>query len=184
MKWLLPPWLSVPLKLAGNFLRAVPWQIWATIAVVAAIWLTKTVSFNAGVDVTNAEWQARFDRANAEADRKAREAEQAHVNEVDRIAQNLIEERNRGFQERDQVIADLRAGALRLRPRFQCPARQQAAPAGTAAAGSDGGAQAGLSGADAEFLVREASRADEVARQLTACQAVIRADRALVNDGQ
>src|SRR3990167_5928169 len=48
-------------------------------------------------------------------------------------------------------------------------------PAG--ASGRDGAARAKLPDADARFLLSEASRADRVVEQLTACQGVIRADR-------
>lgn len=177
MNWLLPPWIALPWKFIKGIFKAIPWQVWAAILLACTYYWHGISRYEAGVDATNAEWQARFDRANADADRKAREAEQAHVAEIDRIAKNLIEERNRGFEERDKTISDLRAGTRRVRDRFKCPAGQPTAGSGTPAAGGHGGAQAGLSDNDAEFLVREASRADEVVRQLTACQAVIRSDR-------
>lgn len=180
ISWVLPPWVTAPAKVVKAVIKAVPWQVWLVLALIAAVWWHGTAMEQRGYDRANGEWQARFDLANAKADREAREAERAHTEEIDRIAVNLIEERNRGFQERDKIIADLRAGTVRMRSRFKCPAVRPAAP-GAATAGSDGGTPAGLSDADAEFLIRESARSDEIVRQLTACQAVIRADRAMIN---
>ena len=47
----------------------------------------------------------------------------------------------------------------------------------TGTSGSDASATGRLSPQLAEFLVGEASRADDVATQLAACQAVVKADR-------
>ena len=173
MNWILPPWASIPLKL----LRTIPWEVYVGLALgIGLIWFANW-RFDAGYNQANGEWQTKMETHQRAATERARMAEQAHVKEIDKIAQNLIEERNRGYQERDKVIADLRAGSVRLRDRFKCSTRPAVSSSGPASAGSDGGTQGGLSDNDAEFFVREASRADEVVRQLTACQAVIRSDR-------
>jgi len=52
-------------------LRRLPWQVWAAAALVAAFWWWGGHRYNAGVAAERARWEA----AQAEADRKAREAE-------------------------------------------------------------------------------------------------------------
>lgn len=85
---------------------------------------------------------------------------------------------------RERTIADLRAGAIRVREHLTCgPAKSPfgGSPSGKAGTGTgvgDGSAQGGLSGADVELVLRIASEADEVVRQLTRCQQIIRDDRA------
>jgi hypothetical protein len=80
----------------------------------------------------------------------------------------------------NRTIADLRAGTVRLRSdiaanEFAASVRLPSAAAGT---GQRAAAQGvGLRLADAELLVRTADEADQVADQLRACQAVVRADR-------
>jgi hypothetical protein len=102
-------------------------------------------------------------------------AHKAALNAVD-IA--ITKEKTDEVAKRDAVIASLRAGGERVRDHFRCPTvpRPQA---GTAAGAGDAAAPGGLSDQDAEFLVRFASEADQVAVTLAACQAVVRADRKL-----
>lgn len=80
----------------------------------------------------------------------------------------------------NRIVSDLRTGALRLRIEL---ARRETAAGGTAGDSPpgpgrcDGEARAELSTAAAEFLVGLAAEADAVVHQLTACQAVVIADR-------
>ena len=73
---------------------------------------------------------------------------------------------------KNRTIADLRAGLVRLRD----PGRQhQSNPGvvperGPGDSGGDGKAGAELSGETSEFLVSEATRANKIVLQLTACQ--------------
>lgn len=87
----------------------------------------------------------------------------------------------------ERVVADLRSGALRLR--VHLASSQTAGGRGTGAVGSGpGGCDAAtggeLSGPAAEFFVGLASEADEVVHQLTACQAIVAADRRLTINHQ
>lgn len=81
-------------------------------------------------------------------------------------------------------VAAVRSGAVRVRDRFACPASGSAAgasgagtAAGRTASVGDAGTPGGLQTADAEFLLSEAGRADEVTLQLQACQAIVLRDR-------
>ena len=79
---------------------------------------------------------------------------------------------------RDAVIAGLRAGSHRMRERFACPAAGERLPDVAAGTGfSDAAKSFGLQAEDGAFLISESSRADQIANQLRACQAVVRADR-------
>lgn len=83
---------------------------------------------------------------------------------------------------KDGVIADLRSGARRLRIELaaaKATGGSSAAQVGAGPGRCDGQTTAELSESAAEFLVGLASEADEVVHQLTACQAVVTADRQL-----
>lgn len=120
-----------------------------------------------------------YDRAVAQqkkADEKAavitRAKEEALLSVIWSVAYDTEETRIAREADTARTIAGLRAGTVKLRPRFQCPrVDRPAAPA----AGSDDAAEGGLQIEDAEFLVREADRADGIVQQLTACQAVVQA---------
>lgn len=73
------------------------------------------------------------------------------------------------------TIDDLRAGNLRLQERFRaCTATAAVPDAAGATSRNDAPDAGGLSESDALFLVRLAATADQVARQLSACQAYVR----------
>lgn len=181
----LPPWISAPLMIAGKALKALPWQAWVAAGVVACGLYYGHTRYDAGDAAGAARVQAEFNAYKAqvaEGDRQAREAatrlQKRQQAEYDYLQNKLTQEKQDAIAQRDAVIADLRAGTVRLRQRFRCPvpAAPAGGPAGTSA-GGDAAGDRGLSDADAEFLVRFAGDADNVARQLGACQAVIRADR-------
>ena len=182
------------LKGAAELVRAVPWQVWVLAVLLAGWWFERqhhgAERYQAGYDAAEKLYQAQIDAA-AESARQqleaakdaARAQEQRDAARMAELARDYIAEREKGFEDRDRTIADLRAGERRLRDRFQCPAAGAAGGSaglpgsGRAAGGSDAPAPGGLSRSDAEFLVRFASEADDVAGQLAACQAVVRAQR-------
>lgn len=115
------------------------------------------------------------------ASESARKEEQSRVQAVDAIARAYERGKSDGKAAADTVLAGVADGTYVLRDRFRCQAPRPAAetPAGPAVSGGAEGA--GLSGEDVQFLVRFAAEADDVVRQLTACQAVTEADRAIQN---
>lgn len=73
------------------------------------------------------------------------------------------------------TIDDLRNGTIQLQERFRaCSAAARVPDAASPARSDDAPDAGGLSDADAQFLVRLSATADQVARQLTACQAYVR----------
>lgn len=113
----------------------------------------------------------------------ARDQEQAHGKAMAEIASQHQKDLKDAGAEKDRVIADLRTRNLRLRVPVvsttvtACGGGGAGTEAGAGAGQRDGETTAELSGAAAEFLVGLASEADDVARQLSACQAVVIADR-------
>ena len=174
-------------KLVTDFLKGIPWQVWVAIALLVLFlyhgWSAHREGYAEAEEYYKGIIKAQSDanqKAIDEAKTAARDAERRHEKALDAVQNKLILERALGYEERDRVINDLRTGNRRLQQRFTCPATGGSGRVPETAAGpgrSDGVGGAGLSGEDAEFLVREAARADAVARQLQACQAVIRADR-------
>ncbi len=82
----------------------------------------------------------------------------------------------------ERTIAGLRDGTIRLRDKFTACQRSGSSnmPAATTSTSiGDGVASIQLQQADADLLVRIAGSADQVADQLRACQAVVRADRGM-----
>lgn len=156
-KWLLK-------KLLG-----VPWQAWAVIAIIIGLALyidSRTdAAYSAGYAKARAKYEAQIDKMKSD----AAEERQKNQKLMDAEALKLIERMEKGYEERDKTIADLRRGALRLRDKFTCKMPTDSKPS----AGGDGQGTGGFSSEDAEFLIREASRADSVARRLSSCQAIL-----------
>jgi hypothetical protein len=136
----------------------------------------------------SATWQkkdnAELKEANAkilQLETEARASEQAHSETQHLISTGLQKDLQNAEIQRQKDVADARSGAIRLRdpgaPAVQnCGGGTSETATGTS--GRDGQAGAELSANAVEFLLTEADRADAVVRQLTACQAVVDADRA------
>lgn len=135
-------------------------------------------------DTAHQDELTRINLANASAlsllQAKVRQQEQDKAAELAAIDQRHQQEIHDREAISNRTIADLRAGTVRLRSdiaanEFAASVRLPSVAAGT---GQRHAAQGvGLRIADAEFLVRTADEADQVADQLRACQAVVRADR-------
>ena len=181
---IIPPWA----KLLGAVLLVA--------AVVAAIYAYGQQQFGLGEKAERTAWLGRENTALTKANTRIKELEdQARIKELEDQARAREREHAQDmaaasakYQEdlkhekaaKDRAVADLRSGALRLRIPVACP--DGAGGSGTAApgpgtVGRDGETRAELSVQASEFLVGLASEADEVVHQLTACQAVVIADR-------
>jgi len=145
-------------------------------------------AYKRGVDASTLVWQEReaheLAAANLEIDRlnrAARAAEQLQAARVAGIAAQYEKDLQNANRTRDAALAAARAGSLVLRDPGAAPCKDAGGGPGgqapAAAGGRDGAPGGGLSGQAAEFLLGEAARADEVVRQLTACQAVLLSDR-------
>lgn len=143
-----------------------------------------------GKKIERTDWQkkenADLAAAVKERDKLRKEAED-HADALAAISGHYQGELKNERIKKDRVISELRAGTVRLRdPNGKCAGIGIALPeTDTGAGGRDGSSGTELPGSSvgvlssnaSEFLIGEASRADEIARQLTACQGVVRADR-------
>lgn len=149
---------------ALDLLKKIPLKVWLAIGLLLGALYYGHKRYESGYEDARAEaaFEAATERALAE---EARRALEQKYNEQ---AKQFILERDKEYAKRDKVIADWQSGRLRLKPRFiykACPA-----------SGDNAGTEAGLLGEDVQFLIREASRADAIVRQLTACQGLIKND--------
>ena len=148
----------------------------AVIALLAGVWWHGHSRGAAGVQ---AEWDADRARLNTQLlaqERSARAAEQQHAQALAAIDAKYQENERNAQLETDRLRTQLRAGTVRLSVPVVAGSCSLSAT-GTGAGGSDGAARAELSAQAADDLVALAADADAVVRQLSACQAVVRADR-------
>lgn len=166
-------WLAVL-----SWLRRVPTWAWAVLAAVVLLAGAYRWAYSRGAESVQAEWdtertalalQAEAQKAEA----AAKEAKDAAAFAV--LADNLRKENERAKQDADRTIADLRRGAVRLRDRFTCP-RAMPQAAGSAARSDEAG-QGGFTVEDASVALGIARDGDAAIRQLTACQAILSAER-------
>jgi len=106
--------------------------------------------------------------------REARAAEAEHAAKLVSVSTTLQERLKNVRDEKDKFVSDVRSGAIRLR----IPTAVGSVPGGTAkttagTSGCDAAAGSDLPAPTVEFLWGEASRADEVVEQLTACQQTV-----------
>lgn len=166
-----------------------PWVILG----IVFVWLASLVAVghwqhDAGATAEKAAWQQRENEelraANAaitELQDQARATERHHAEQMSALGQTHQKEIQHVEARRKADAAAARAGTVVLRDPGAA-AREATCPCGSAAPGAttgqrDGGQTGQLSAAAAEFLLDLANDADAVADQLSACQAVIQADR-------
>lgn len=154
-------------------------------AALAALVLALFLAYNQGRKIERANWIERDNKATIEATMKlqaanerAIAAERKNAQDLADVSQTYQKELSHARNETARAVAAVRTGAIRLRdPRQGTGDRDTVPEVGTTATGCDAAKGSELPGADAEFLVRLAGEADEVAKQLSACQAIIRKDR-------
>lgn len=117
-----------------------------------------------------AEQSAAYDRQLVAAIDAARKTELAKDAAIAAVATVYEQDKTDAKAKHDAVVADLRAGAVRLRDHWTCPVAVPSAAAGT----GQRDAAADLRAADSGDLVRLGAEADA---QIRAAQAVIVADR-------
>ena len=111
----------------------------------------------------------------------ARRSEQNHALALAEISSTYQKDLTHATKQRAADVAAVRAGTLRLRVQYPAPANPDHSGVLQAAAGAsrcDGPPAADLPAAITGDLLALAADADDLARQLAACQRVITADRA------
>jgi len=156
--------------------------LWIASLVAVGAWQNETGQTQVRAERTAADNQVlkaanvKITELNDEARRKERIYAQ---NQAD-ITKILERERQNAKRKTAALIASYRAGAFSLRDpgtRSAHPAGSQGGATTTSTSGRDDGGGGELSEEAGEFLLNLSGEADEVARQLTACQAVILSDR-------
>lgn len=148
----------------------------AVLALLAGVWWHGHSRGAAGVQ---AEWDADRAQLNTKLlaqERSARAAEQQHAQALAAIDAKYQENERNAQLETDRLRAQLRAGAVRLSVPVVAGSCSLSAT-GAGAGSGDGAERADIQPAAADDLVALAADADAVVRQLSACQAVVRADR-------
>lgn len=146
------------------------------VALAAAGWYLYQQGYSSGIAVGDkrvAKIQLEDAQNLAKLQADARAAERAQIAKFNEIAEQRERENVEAQAKADRVIADLRAGTLRLRREWAGQANQ--CVPGTGAAASVGDANAELREQSASRIVRVAAEADAQIREL---QAVIREYRA------
>lgn len=158
------------------------------LAIVAAAISAYKWAYNNGVNAERVAWQ-KSEKENlqkaikhiARLNAKIRDAEQAHALELQTVSNNYQQGLKHEKQKLNDAIASYRAGTISLRDKHAAsdtPACAGfAAEIGTGTGRRDATEGSQLSQPLAEFLIGLASEADEVVQQLTACQAIVNADR-------
>jgi len=139
--------------------------------------LCLAVGFGAGWKAQGWRWEASL---KAEADKRVEAVNQARTREQEMatvqatIAETLERSKTDALRKKDAVIADLRAGALRLPIFASVPGAGETA---ASACERDAAATRAFLGPFLEATATLHAEADLVAEQLAACQAILRADR-------
>ncbi len=147
-----------------KLIKKVPLKVWIGIALLLGILYYGHKRYDEGYENAKADTAIEVAAELALAEEARRKLEQKYNEQ----AKQFILERDKEYAKRDKVIADWQSGRLRLKARFV----HQACPA----SGDNAGTEAGLLGEDVQFLIREATRADAIVQQLTACQGLIKND--------
>ena len=143
------------------------WQHDVGAAIEKAVWVEKE----------NAEVEAANEKIDA-LQKAAREKERQHAAGIATITSRLVKEKADALAKQVTLEDALARGVVELRD----PGAKNSCSGGSAQASpgsgrGDGGSGARLSTEAASFLLRLTGEADDVVRQLSACQAVVMEDR-------
>ena len=163
------------------------WFPFIVLGLCLALWLGalyKAYSF--GVSNERTRWQlveskkmAALGEKIMQLNNKKYDIEQQRVKEMADLTANYQQEIKKNENKANAVLANVRAGAIKLRIATVRPASGAGAASQTGASIRIDSKEtaAELSQQSAEFLIGQASAADQVVDQLTACQAQLLADR-------
>lgn len=119
-----------------------------------------------------------------EANVRVRAIEQKSAQEINVISTTYQEDLSHVIATQKSLVAGIRSNAIRLSVPSRISACSTAGASTTSPSGRDATARCQLSDEAAEFLTGLASEADSISHQLSACQAVLTADRAAINQEQ
>lgn len=176
---------------AWSFLKKIPWWVYVALFLVGFHYVDRSVyaskKVKAATEQINASWQERETKMLQEAaDRlakaieAAREQERKLEAELASLMSKFRKEIANVQAQRDRDVAAARSGALRLRlPASVCADSLAYGPPAPGSPGGDGASGTYLPQQITSDLFSLANDADAVVAQLTACQAIVKADRSL-----
>lgn len=144
------------------------WRVWAAVALAVALAASHWKAYHWGANTVQAEWDA----AQASADRAARAKEQSLQSQADQLRKAQDDKLAQISRDLDSARATIRLLHKTPRPADYTP------PAPGAAAACSG---ASLFAEDAEFLIGESARADELRAAIERCEAQYNAARESLN---
>lgn len=144
------------------------WRVWASVALAVALAASHWKAYHLGVNTVQAEWDA----AQASADSAARAKEQSLQTQADQLRKAQDDKLAQISRDLDSARAAIRLLHNTPRPANYVP---PAPGAGTQCSG------ASLFAEDAEFIIGEAARADELRAALERCEAQYNAARESLN---
>ncbi len=157
-------------------------------ALVLGLWYGVSTIYAKGEKAERAKWelsQAKLAKAATETVLELKADKHALEKKLQEYSANLTAQLNRKVRENDheanRIINSFERGDIKLRlPTSSTISTGCADGSSSASASIDGdyaATRAGLSREDAEFLIGESRRANEIVLQLTACQAQLTSDR-------
>lgn len=158
-----------------NYIKAIPYVI--ALALIAGV---LRFTYVAGYNTSERKWNDRYTndlgKANDALVKAKRDLLDAQQEQAD-IESKLLTKQKEQAQHAQATIDSLRAGTTRLRNSLAVKACPSVSESTSSTGHSDATSTGGLSEEDVRFLISEASRADQLAEQLTAAQQVIAHDR-------
>ncbi len=140
------------------------WRVWAVAALVVALAASHWKAYHLGANIVQAEW----DTAQASADESARDKEQAMQAAADQLRKTQNDKLT-------QIRRDLDAARAAIRLLHSTPRPSDYAPPAPGTGSQCSGAS--LYAEDADFLIGESARADELRAALERCEAQYNAAR-------
>lgn len=171
-------WAAAWKKVKAVF-AAIPWPVYAAAALLLAGWLYGNHRESVGEDRVQAEWDAEKAQIAAErekAEQEARKVEERHRAEYKAIAERFIADQRKADEEHAALVADLRAGAVRVRERFRCPPPAGMSAAAAATGRTDSQGNSGFGVEDAATAIGIARDGDREIRRLNALIEVLKAN--------
>lgn len=167
------------IEMLWEFAKKVPNWAWAALGLTVCLMVARAHYIDVGEDRVQARWDAQEALHAAQAKKAAEDAANTEKRQqaANAAALATLQQENKDAQRRlNNDIAALRTGNLKLRESLRAPrCGVSEAPAG--AGGSDDPGVAYVSREGQEFFLRLGADADRVVRKLTACQAILSAER-------
>ena len=162
------------LTVLWGWLKKIPWWLYVAIGLVVYHFGALHVAASRATEECNAAWQKKIAAAQSASEEAAKRIEQAHAAALADLDTKYQQELKDANDQKDRDVAAARAGRIVLRY-IPAPAKLPDPPASPGGGDDPKGAE--LPPEVTASLYALADDADQVAKQLASCQAVVEADR-------